>query len=90
MGEAYFAKKLLDFDLAQNVGNWQWVAETGCDSAPYFRIFNPTTQIQKFDKAHEYTKRWAPDYQEFTYPQPIVKHKNARERCLLTYKEGLT
>lgn len=89
-GEAYFAQKLLDFDLAQNVGNWQWVAGTGCDSAPYFRIFNPTTQIQKFDKEHGYIKKWASDYQEFTYPQPIVEHKHARERCLSTYKEGLT
>ncbi|MBC8754006.1 deoxyribodipyrimidine photo-lyase [Kordia sp. YSTF-M3] len=88
-GEAYFAKKLLDFDLAQNVGNWQWVAGTGCDSSPYFRIFNPTSQIQKFDKAHGYIKKWASDYQEFTYPQPIVEHKHARERCLTTYKSGI-
>lgn len=88
-GEAYFAKKLLDFDLAQNVGNWQWVAGTGCDSAPYFRIFNPTTQIQKFDKQHSYIKKWVPDYQEFTYPKPIVDHKYARNRCLETYKSGI-
>lgn len=89
-GEAYFAKKLLDFDLAQNVGNWQWVAGTGCDSAPYFRIFNPTSQVQKFDKAHEYIKTWVPDYQELTYPTPIVDHKFARERCLQAYKKALT
>lgn len=89
-GETYFAKKLLDFDLAQNVGNWQWVAGTGCDSAPYFRIFNPTSQVQKFDNAHEYIKTWVPDYQELTYPTPIVDHKFARERCLRTYKEALT
>ncbi|WP_430409176.1 cryptochrome/photolyase family protein [Kordia sp.] len=88
-GEAYFAEKLLDFDLAQNVGNWQWVAGTGCDSAPYFRIFNPTSQVQKFDKAHEYIKKWVPDYQELTYPTPIVDHKHARERCLTTYKLGI-
>ncbi|QHI35721.1 Deoxyribodipyrimidine photo-lyase [Kordia antarctica] len=88
-GEAYFAEKLLDFDLAQNVGNWQWVAGTGCDSSPYFRIFNPTTQIQKFDKEHEYIKKWVSDYQEFTYPQPIVEHKFARERCLEVYKKGI-
>lgn len=88
-GEAYFAKKLLDFDLAQNVGNWQWVAGTGCDASPYFRIFNPTSQVQKFDKAHEYIKTWAPDYQELTYPTPIVDHKSARERCLATYKLGI-
>ncbi|WP_298510981.1 deoxyribodipyrimidine photo-lyase [uncultured Kordia sp.] len=88
-GEAYFAKKLLDFDLAQNVGNWQWVAGTGCDSSPYFRIFNPTSQVQKFDKAHVYIKKWVPDYQEFTYPTQIVEHKHARERCLATYKSGI-
>jgi len=88
-GEAYFAKKLLDFDLAQNVGNWQWVAGTGCDSAPYFRIFNPTSQVQKFDKAHEYINKWVPDYQELTYPTPVVDHKFARQRCLDTYKLGL-
>ncbi|WP_046755463.1 cryptochrome/photolyase family protein [Kordia jejudonensis] len=88
-GEAYFAKKLLDFDLAQNVGNWQWVAGTGCDSSPYFRIFNPTSQVQKFDKAHTYIEKWVPDYQELTYPTPIVEHKFARERCLTTYKQGI-
>ncbi|EDP95241.1 deoxyribodipyrimidine photo-lyase [Kordia algicida OT-1] len=88
-GEAYFAKKLLDFDLAQNVGNWQWVAGTGCDSSPYFRIFNPTSQIKKFDKDHTYINKWASDYQELTYPSPIVEHKFARERCLSTYKSGI-
>ena len=88
-GEAYFAEKLLDFDLAQNVGNWQWVAGTGCDSSPYFRIFNPTTQIKKFDKDHKYIKKWVSDYQEFSYPEPIVEHKFARERCLETYKKGI-
>ncbi len=88
-GEAYFAKKLLDFDLAQNVGNWQWVAGTGCDASPYFRIFNPTTQIKKFDKDHIYIKKWVPDYQEFSYPEPMVEHKYARERCLATYKHGI-
>lgn len=88
-GEAYFAKKLLDFDLAQNVGNWQWVAGTGCDAAPYFRIFNPTSQIKKFDKDHKYIKEWVSDYQELTYPKPIVEHTNARQRCLTAYKKGL-
>jgi deoxyribodipyrimidine photo-lyase len=88
-GEAYFAKKLLDFDLAQNVGTWQWTAGTGCDSAPYFRIFNPTEQVKKFDKDLEYIKQWVPDFQELTYPSPIVEHKYARIRCLETYKSGL-
>jgi len=88
-GEMYFAKKLLDFDLAQNVGNWQWVAGTGCDAAPYFRIFNPTEQVKKFDKDFAYIKKWVPEFQELTYVLPIVNHKEARERCLKTYKEGL-
>lgn len=88
-GEAYFADKLHDYDMASNIGNWQWVAGCGVDAAPYFRIFNPTTQIQKFDKNHDYIKHWVPDYQELTYPQPMVDHKSARERCLSTYKSAL-
>jgi len=88
-GEAYFAKKLHDYDMASNIGNWQWVAGSGVDAAPYFRIFNPTTQIQKFDKDLKYIKKWVPDFQELTYPQPIVDHKFARERCLETYKAAL-
>ena len=88
-GEAYFAEKLLDFELASNVGNWQWVAGCGVDAAPYFRIFNPTTQIKKFDNNFTYIKKWVPEFQELTYPTPIVNHKFARERCLKTYKEAL-
>ena len=88
-GEAYFAEKLHDYEMASNVGNWQWVAGSGVDASPYFRIFNPTSQIQKFDKDHKYIKKWVPDYQELTYPQPIVDHKAARERCLETYKSAL-
>ena len=88
-GEAYFAEKLHDFELASNVGNWQWVAGCGVDAAPYFRIFNPTTQIEKFDKDLKYIKQWVPDFQELTYPQPIVEHKYARERCLEVYKRAL-
>ncbi|EPR73487.1 Deoxyribodipyrimidine photolyase [Winogradskyella psychrotolerans RS-3] len=88
-GEAYFAEKLHDYDMASNVGNWQWTAGCGVDAAPYFRIFNPTTQIQKFDKNHDYIKQWVPEYQELTYPQPMVDHKEARERCLETYKTAL-
>lgn len=89
LGEAYFALKLHDYEMASNVGNWQWVAGCGVDAAPYFRIFNPTTQIQKFDKKLEYIKAWVPEFQELTYPAPIVDHKFARERCLSTYKEAL-
>ena len=88
-GEKYFAKKLLDFDLSANNGNWQWAAGTGCDSAPYFRIFNPITQLKKFDQALVYTKKWVKDLDTTTYPQPIIEHKYARERCLRVYKEAL-
>ena len=88
-GEAYFAEKLHDYEMSSNVGNWQWVAGTGVDASPYFRIFNPTSQIKKFDKDFSYIKRWVPDFQELTYPSPMVDHKFARERCLKTYKEAL-
>jgi deoxyribodipyrimidine photo-lyase len=88
-GEAYFAEKLHDYEQSSNIGNWQWVAGTGVDAAPYFRIFNPTTQILKFDKDLDYIKKWVPDFQELTYPTPIVEHKFARERCLKTYKEAI-
>jgi deoxyribodipyrimidine photo-lyase len=89
LGEAYFAEKLHDFELSSNVSNWQWVAGCGVDAAPYFRIFNPTTQVTNFDKEHTYIKKWVPEYQELTYPTPMVDHKFARERCLATYKEAL-
>jgi len=89
-GEAYFAEKLLDYDLSANVGNWQWVAGCGVDAAPYFRIFNPTTQVQKFDKEHKYIRKWVKDIDELTYPQPMVDHKIARERCLKTYKKAVS
>ena len=88
-GEAYFAEKLHDYEMASNVGNWQWVAGSGVDAAPYFRIFNPTTQIKKFDKDLEYIKKWVPEFQELTYAKEMVDHKEARERCLKTYKEAL-
>lgn len=88
-GEAYFAEKLHDYEMASNVGNWQWVAGSGVDAAPYFRIFNPTTQIKKFDKDLEYIKKWVPEFQELTYAKEIVDHKMARERCLATYKKAL-
>jgi deoxyribodipyrimidine photo-lyase len=88
-GEAYFAKKLLDFELSSNNGGWQWAAGCGCDAAPYFRIFNPAEQTKKFDPKFSYIKKWVPEFQEFHYPAPIVDHKFARERCLETYKAGL-
>ena len=85
-GEAYFAKKLLDYELASNNGNWQWVAGTGCDAAPYFRIFNPTEQIKKFDKELKYIHKWVTNLNDFSYPPPIVEHKEARKRALEAYK----
>ena len=88
-GEAYFAEKLLDFELASNNGNWQWAAGCGCDAAPYFRIFNPYAQTKKFDPELTYIKKWVPEFEEFTYPAPIVDHETARERCLETYKKAL-
>ncbi len=88
-GEAYFAKKLLDYDMSSNIGNWQWVAGCGTDAAPYFRIFNPTTQAQKFDKNLDYILKWVPEFHELTYPLPLVDHKLARERCLKVYGEAL-
>jgi len=89
-GEAFFAKHLLDFDLASNNGGWQWAAGTGCDAAPYFRIFNPTTQITKFDKEHKYINKWIPELTDpFKYAKPMVEHKFARERALATYKAAL-
>jgi len=89
-GEAYFAEKLLDYDMSANVGNWQWAAGSGVDAAPYFRIFNPTTQVTKFDKKLEYIHTWVKDIHELTYPPPIVDHKIARERCLKVYKEAVS
>ena len=88
-GEAYFAQKLLDFDLASNNGGWQWAAGSGCDAAPYFRIFNPALQTKKFDPSFEYIKKWVPEFQEFNYPKPIVEHEFARKRCLEAYANAL-
>ncbi len=88
-GEAYFAEKLLDYELSSNNGNWQWSAGTGCDATPYFRVFNPTSQQQKFDRNGMYIKQWIPELNSFDYVSPIVDHKLARDRALRTYKIGL-
>ncbi|MEN0047546.1 MAG: deoxyribodipyrimidine photo-lyase [Bacteroidota bacterium] len=88
-GEAYFAEKLLDYDLASNNGGWQWAAGSGTDAAPYFRIFNPTSQQKKFDKDLKYIKEWIPEYGTADYPEAMVDHKEARQRCLDTYKTAL-
>ena len=90
LGEAYFAEKLLDYDLAANNGGWQWAAGSGCDAAPYFRIFNPYLQTKKFDADFKYIRKWVPEFEGFSYPPPMVDHVFARERCLKVYKEGLT
>lgn len=88
-GEAYFAKKLLDYDFANNNGGWQWSAGCGCDAAPYFRIFNPAMQTEKFDKKLNYIRKWVPELKTFEYPSPIVEHTFARKRCLEVYGKAL-
>ena len=88
-GELYFAKKLLDFDFAANNGGWQWAAGSGCDAAPYFRIFNPTLQTEKFDKDLKYIRKWIPELDSFDYPQPIINHEFARKRVLEVYNKAL-
>lgn len=88
-GEAYFAEKLLDFELSSNNGGWQWAAGCGADAAPYFRIFNPEEQLKKFDARLQYTRKWVPEYGTPRYARPIVEHKSARERCLAAYKSAL-
>jgi deoxyribodipyrimidine photo-lyase len=88
-GEAYFAKKLLDYDLSANNGGWQWAAGTGTDAQPYFRVFNPDSQTEKFDKDLKYIKKWIPELGTSNYPKPIVDHKFARVRAIDTYKQAL-
>ncbi|MBK9337252.1 MAG: deoxyribodipyrimidine photo-lyase [Lewinellaceae bacterium] len=89
LGEAYFAQKLLDYDLASNNGGWQWAAGCGTDAAPYFRIFNPTEQTRKFDPEYRYIRRWVPEFDTPKYSKPMVEHTFARERCLDVYKRAL-
>ena len=89
-GEAYFAEKLLDFELASNNGGWQWAAGTGCDAAPYFRVFNPELQAKKFDPQNSYIKKWVPEWDTAQYVNPMVDHPFARKRAIDTYKQALT
>ncbi|MGO4913790.1 cryptochrome/photolyase family protein [Leeuwenhoekiella sp. W20_SRS_FM14] len=89
-GETYFAEKLLDYEQSSNVGNWQWAAGSGVDAAPYFRIFNPMTQVDKFDKDKKYIKTYIPEYDTDEYPEKMVDHKEARERCLTAYKAAVS
>ncbi|HTK18688.1 MAG TPA: deoxyribodipyrimidine photo-lyase, partial [Mucilaginibacter sp.] len=89
-GEDYFAQKLLDYEMASNIGGWQWAAGCGTDAAPYFRIFNPDSQMKKFDPELKYIKKWVPEYADFSkYPKPIIDHAFARERCLKVFKKAL-
>jgi deoxyribodipyrimidine photo-lyase len=88
-GEAYFAKKLLDFDLAANNGGWQWASGSGCDAAPYFRVFNPQLQTEKFDRAYHYIRKWVPEFGTAAYVKPVVEHAAARARVLEAYKSAL-
>lgn len=88
-GEAYFAQKLLDYELSSNNGNWQWAAGTGCDAAPYFRIFNPIEQLKKFDPDYSYVNKWIPELKTSNYPKAMVEHKFARTRALKIYKSGI-
>lgn len=89
LGEAYFAEKLLDFDLAANNGGWQWAAGSGCDAAPYFRVFNPRLQTEKFDKDLQYIRKWIPELDSFSYPAPMIQHELARKRALEVYGKAL-
>ena len=89
LGERYFAEKLLDYDLSANNGNWQWAAGTGCDASPYFRIFNPESQLKKFDPKFEYVKKWVPEFGTNKYPEPMVEHTFARDRALQGFKKAL-
>ncbi|MFN5209291.1 MAG: cryptochrome/photolyase family protein [Bacteroidota bacterium] len=89
MGEAYFAEKLNDFDLSANNGGWQWAAGSGCDAAPYFRVFNPSEQLKKFDPSGAYVRKWIPEWNTSRYPKPVVDHVFARNRVLQTYKQAL-
>jgi deoxyribodipyrimidine photo-lyase len=89
-GESWFAAKLLDHDFAANNGGWQWAAGSGCDAAPYFRVFNPYLQTEKFDKEGKYIRQWVPEFDSLEYPQPIVQHEFARKRCLETYSKYLS
>lgn len=87
-GEAYFAEKLLDYEQSSNIGNWLWAAGSGVDAAPYFRIFNPSEQVRKFDKDLKYIRKWVPEFEQLDY-RPIIDHKEARERCLEVYKKAV-
>ncbi|MFY7850001.1 MAG: FAD-binding domain-containing protein, partial [Bacteroidia bacterium] len=89
LGEAWFAEQLLDFDLASNNGGWQWASGSGVDAAPYFRVFNPQLQTEKFDPQYRYIRQWVPEFGTPAYPRPVVDYAFSRQRCLDTYKKAL-
>jgi len=89
-GEAYFAEKLLDYEMASNVGGWQWACGSGNDAAPYFRVFNPELQAKKFDPHNEYIYKWVPELKVQKHVQPIVEHAFARDRALKVFKKALS
>lgn len=88
-GEAYFGKKLRDYDLSANNGGWQWAAGSGTDAAPYFRVFNPSAQAQRFDPKNVYIREWVPEVDQPSYPKPMVDHAMARQRAIDTYRKAL-
>jgi len=88
-GESFFAGKLLDYELASNNGGWQWAAGTGCDAAPYFRVFNPSIQAEKFDPEKKYIRKWVPEFESVAYPKPVVEHATARDEAIRAYKKAL-
>ena len=88
-GEAYFGEKLLDYELSSNNGGWQWAAGSGCDAAPYFRVFNPNLQAKKFDPELKYIKEWVPEFETSGYPKPMIDHPEARSRAIEVYKNTL-
>ncbi len=89
-GETYFAQKLLDFELSSNNGGWQWASGSGCDAAPYFRVFNPQLQQERFDPELKYVKHWVPEHGTANYVRPMVVHQAARDRVIRVYKEALS
>ncbi|TGE15405.1 cryptochrome/photolyase family protein [Hymenobacter elongatus] len=85
-GDRYFADKLLDYDMSQNVGNWQWMAGTGAVAAPWFRVYSPQSQQEQYDTTFDYVRQWIPEFGTRDYPTPIVEHKFARERAIATFR----
>ncbi|NWJ50826.1 MAG: deoxyribodipyrimidine photo-lyase [Bacteroidetes bacterium] len=88
-GEAYFASKLLDYELASNNGNWQWAAGSGVDASPWFRIFNPVLQSLKFDPSGAYVRQWVPEFGTPRYTSLMINLDLGRKRCLEVFKRAV-